>query len=234
MPLSFAAEVAAQHRRVDLSEWEDVYVIGDVHGCDATLERLIEAVGVTDDDLLLFVGDLVRKGPASAAVIERVRGADNMLAVRGNNEEKLLRGEKSLPGLDRSALTWLRSLPVAISWDGGLVVHGGVDPSQPLSEHTVDDFQTMRSPASGDGYDGPFWYEAYEAPPRVFFGHTVLENPIVTESAVGLDTGCVYGGSLTAYRLGDGAVHSVPARREGVDRPAAKVVSTTVGCDAGR
>lgn len=56
----------------------------------------------------------------------------------------------------------------------------------------------MRSP-NGDGYDGPFWFETYEGPPRVFFGHTVLEEPFEREWTVGLDTGCVYGGTVTAY-----------------------------------
>ncbi|TKX52351.1 metallophosphoesterase, partial [Halorubrum sp. SP9] len=67
------------------------------------------------DDLVVFVGDLVRKGPDSAAVVERVRRADNMFTVRGNNEEKLLRGEKSLERLSDDDLAWIESLPVAIT-----------------------------------------------------------------------------------------------------------------------
>jgi len=56
----------------------------------------------------------------------------------------------------------------------------------------------MRAP-HGSGYDGPLWYEAYDGPYRVFFGHTVHERPVVCEHAVALDTGCVYGGTLAAY-----------------------------------
>ena len=56
----------------------------------------------------------------------------------------------------------------------------------------------MRSP-HGNGYDGPFWYDNYDGQYRVFFGHTVHDSPIEREHAVGLDTGCVYGGMLTAY-----------------------------------
>ena len=65
----------------------------------------------------------------------------------------------------------------------------------------------------GNGYDGPFWFESYEGPPRVFFGHTVLAEPLVTEWAVGLDTGCVHGGKLTAYDCETEEVVSVPAER---------------------
>ncbi|MDR9382210.1 MAG: metallophosphoesterase family protein, partial [Natronomonas sp.] len=128
MTPSFHPDVKADHLRVDLSGWADVYVVGDVHGCADALDRLLSVLDVTDEDLVLFVGDLIRKGPDSAGVVRRVRAADNMRSVRGNNEEKVLRGEKTVPGLDDDDLTWLRSLPVAISWDGGLIVHGGVDP----------------------------------------------------------------------------------------------------------
>lgn len=227
--------IAAQHRRIDPGRWDEVYVIGDVHGCPAALDALVDEAGIGDEDLLVFVGDLVRKGPDSASVVTRVREAENALSVRGNNEEKLLRGERTLPELDEADMEWLRSLPVAISWgpgpghDAGLVVHGGVDPRVPLAAHTVDDLQTTRCLDPDGGYDGPFWYDSYEGPPRVFFGHTVLSDPLCSEWAVGLDTGYVYGGSLTAYRLGDGAVHRVEPGRTEVERAEAKIVSTGPG-----
>jgi serine/threonine protein phosphatase 1 len=225
MTLAFHPDVTADHLRVDLSEWADVYVVGDVHGCADALDRLLSVLDISDDDLVLFVGDLIRKGPDSARVVRRVRAADNMRSVRGNNEEKVLRGEKTVPGLDEDDIAWLRSLPVAISWDGGLIVHGGVDPRRPLGEHTIDDLQNTRSLAPDGGYDGPFWYERYDRSPRVFFGHTVLDSPVETEWAIGLDTGCVYGGSLTAYDLRRDRFRDVPARRPGRSRSESKIVT---------
>ncbi len=227
MTPEFHPKVAAHHRRLDLSAWEDVYVVGDVHGCADALDRLLAVLDVTDDDLVVFVGDLIRKGPDSERVVDRVRDADNMFSVRGNNEQKVLRGEKTVPPLDEDDIAWLRSLPVAISWDGGLVVHGGVDPRRPLAEQSVDELQNTRSLVAGGGYDGPFWYEHYEGSPRVFFGHTVLEEPIDSEWAVGLDTGCVYGGSLTAYDLRRGRLKSVPALRSGQSRSDSKIAPST-------
>lgn len=186
------------HRRLDLENYDDVYVIGDVHGCLETLETLLSRLELGPNDLGIFVGDLVRKGPASDAVLERVRTTSQLLSVRGNNEQKVLDGDVTLESLDERAHEYLESLPTAISWDGGLVVHGGVEPGRSLSAHSNEEVLTMRAPG-GDGYDGPFWFETYEGPPRVFFGHTVLEDPLESEWAIGLDTGCVYGGSLTAY-----------------------------------
>lgn len=194
---AFAEAVAPHHLRLDVENWADVYVIGDVHGCRRELEALLERLDPSPEDLLLFVGDLVRKGPDSAGVIELVRSLPNAYSVRGNNEDKLIHGRKDLDAVDPEG--YIAELPVAISFDGALVVHGGVDPRRDLAEHDLEDLLTYRAVPPENGYAGPFWWESYDGPYRVFFGHTVLEAPVVTEHAVGLDTGCVYGGALTAY-----------------------------------
>ena len=138
--------------------------------------------------------DLVRKGPDDHGVVELVRDSPNMTSVRGNNEEKISRGEKEPRDLTDKDISWLASLPIAISWEGKLVVHAGVDPRKPLNQHTVDDLQNIRSlSTTGSDYDPPFWFDRYRGPRQVFFGHTVLEQPIIGTHAIGLDTGCVYG-----------------------------------------
>ncbi|MDS0478437.1 metallophosphoesterase family protein [Natrinema sp. 1APR25-10V2] len=215
--------VPFDHRHIALENRDDVYVVGDVHGCPDALEALLDRLDLGGNDLAVFVGDLVRKGPDSKAVLDRIRRSPRLISVRGNNERKLIDGETSLPTLDSVDLQYLESLPTAISWDGGLVVHGGIDPSRPLPNHDADDVLTMRSP-NGDGYDGPFWFETYEGPPRVFFGHTVLAEPVDREWAVGLDTGCVYGGDLTAYDVRRERFLSVPGATH-EDRSSEKIVT---------
>ena len=197
--LSFGPSMEGLHRRVDPDRWENIYVVGDVHGCRRTLTLLLEELAPGPEELVVFVGDLVRKGPDSKGVLEVVRERSNLLSVRGNNEQKLLDGEASLSSLTDSELAFLESLPVAISWDDSLVVHGGVDHRKPLADHTPTDLMNTRSLASDGGYARPLWFESREELPRVFFGHTVLSEPFATEWAVGLDAGCVYGGQLTAY-----------------------------------
>ncbi|WP_280535798.1 metallophosphoesterase family protein [Halopenitus sp. POP-27] len=199
MTPQFSEAVEAHHDRIDVSAHDEVYIIGDVHGSRDTLERLIAACAMDEDDLGIFVGDLVRKGPDSPGVIDVVRDDPRFISVRGNNEQKIVRGDTDPQWLREGDLAYLESLPVVISFDDALVVHGGVDPTRPLESHTVDELLTMRAP-NGDGYDGPFWYDDYDGPHRVFFGHTVHESPVDREFAIGLDTGCVYGGALTAYR----------------------------------
>lgn len=187
------------HRRIDPDNYAEIYVIGDVHGCRATLDALLEKLDFGPENLLVFVGDLVRKGPDSKGVLKFVRTHDNALSVLGNNERKLIAGEKPLPELTDEDLAFIEDLPLAISWDDNLVVHGGIDPRKGLAEQTRETLLTFRSLGEG-GYERPYWFEQHRGSPRVFFGHTVLAEPFASPGAVGLDTGCVYGGQLTAYQ----------------------------------
>lgn len=123
--------VPFHHRHIALENRDDVYVVGDVHGCLDSLEALLSTLDLGSNDLAVFVGDLVRKGSESKAVLDRIRRSPRLVSVRGNNERKLIDGEASLPALDAVDLQYLESLPAAISWDDGLVVHGGVDPDRP-------------------------------------------------------------------------------------------------------
>jgi serine/threonine protein phosphatase 1 len=221
-----------EHREIDADAWDDIYVVGDVHGCLEELQRLVDRLDPGTNDLVVFVGDLVRKGPDSAGVIDLVRSRPNFVTVRGNNEEKLLRDEKSLDSLSDDDRRWIADLPVAIHWDDALVVHAGVDPRKSLVEHTVDDFENVRELGDSD-YEPPFWYDEYAGGHRVFFGHTPLEEPVVREHAVGLDTGCVYGGALTAYDYRAGRFVTVTPDRTIQERPARKFVTPrhTVAAD---
>jgi len=223
----FSDTIEPIHHRVTADEWDRIYIVGDPHGCRTELEALCAKLDITEQDLIVFVGDLVRKGPDSKGVVDLVRNAPNMLTVRGNNEEQLLRGEKTLPELTDEDLEWIASLPVVISLPETLVVHGGIDPRKPHVDHDIDDLQNTRSMVPGGSYDPPYWFEEYEGPERVFFGHTVLEAPIIREHAVGLDTGCVYGGELTAYNWRTGELTAVSSGETFVDRRDEKFIEPT-------
>jgi serine/threonine protein phosphatase 1 len=220
----FSGDVRDRHLRIDVDQWRDIVVVGDVHGCADALDALFETLDADEETLFVFVGDLVRKGPDSHGVVRRVSDRANAVSVRGNNEDKIIRGDKSLPGLTGADRAYIESLPVAISWAGNLVVHGGVDPRAPLADHDTDDLLEMRSLTPSNSYDRPYWFEEYEGSPRVFFGHTVLADPFVTDAAVGLDTGCVYGGSLTAYVVGEQRLVSVEPDETHVPRSADSIV----------
>lgn len=206
------------HAHYAADDWASVTIVGDVHGCHTRLRTLLDALAVDADDLVVFVGDLVRKGPDSKAVVDLVTSRANLVSVRGNNEQKLIDTPGGGAGLTRADVRALAGWPVVITVDESVVVHAGVDPTATLAAQRTRTLQSVRRS------HGSFWWEQYTGPHQVYFGHTPVEAPILTAHAIGLDTGCVYGGDLTALRMGeetlirvdaDGAVHRkrIPQQR---------------------
>ncbi len=86
------------------------FIIGDIHGDSAALDRLLLKLPLADSDTLVFLGDYVDRGPDSAGVVDRVRrlvaGApDNVITLRGNHEDKWVQSwhKPDLPFLVQSA-----------------------------------------------------------------------------------------------------------------------------------
>ena len=125
-----------------------MYLIGDVQGCDAPLQRLLDTVDFSPSrDTLYVLGDLVNRGPASAAVLRRLMGyGDSARCLLGNHDLHLiavalgaqtLHRQDTLQDVlgapDRAALLhWLRQQPLARQVHVGsqalLMVHAGVLP----------------------------------------------------------------------------------------------------------
>ncbi len=103
-------------------------------------------------------------------------------------------------------MKWIAGFPRIIDLGDQLVVHAGLRPGVPLDSQSVEDLTTLRT--CGDS--GAPWFEQYEGKTAVF-GHWVFTAPLLTKSAIGIDTGCVYGGSLTAVILPERRLVSVPA-----------------------
>jgi hypothetical protein len=101
---------------------------------------------------------------------------------------------------DDRYLRYLASLPLMINLDSHVVVHAGLRPGIALDEQSADDLTELRTLGNDrTSREGTPWYEVYEGPTTAFFGHWPASKPRVAKCAIGLDTGCVYGGQLTAY-----------------------------------
>lgn len=224
--LDFSEGVQPHHRQFEIDQYDDIYMVGDVHGCLSELRTLWERLAPSEDDLVVFVGDLVRKGPETTAVVEFVDEREHAVSVRGNNEAKIIHDRIDTDPFSEIADT-VESFPLVVTIGDAMVVHGGVNPTRPLKTHTPDDLLEMRAVPPSNGYDGPFWFQRYDGHKQIFFGHTVLESPFVSEGAVGLDTGCVYGGSLTAYEYRSGEIISVPAERTYQERSSDKILDVS-------
>lgn len=67
--------------------------IGDIHGCSAALDAVLDEVAPGPDDLVVTLGDYIDRGPDSRGVIERLlslRKETELVSILGNHEEMLL------------------------------------------------------------------------------------------------------------------------------------------------
>jgi hypothetical protein len=219
-------------------------IVGDVHGCRSELEALLDRVAFASGDRLLFVGDLVARGPDSLGVLDVARRT-GAIVVRGNHEQKLLdwrtartawmRGEAAAkPPIGRMHRDIARSLrpvdwtlletsPVFVDLPehGARVVHAGLVPGLAIeaqSPQTLMRIRTVRvrEPGARRGKaTNVLWGATYRGPPQVVFGHNAAPGLQLHAWATGLDTGCVYGGRLTAMVLamGQRIPRAITARR---------------------
>lgn len=231
-------------------------IVGDVHGCSSELRTLLDRVAYTPgSDTLVFVGDLIARGPDSLGVLDVVRETRGVV-VRGNHEDRLLawkramdaraRGEFALPpdlgrlhsevahALRPEDWALLEATPITqlLEPNKTLVVHAGLVPGVALEAQDPAIMMRIRSigdrgEARDHGGATP-WGARWVGPPHVVFGHAASLEPQMHPFATGVDTGCVYGGYLTAMVLADGqepppvadrvsVLVSVPARRRYFD-----------------
>lgn len=83
-------------------------------------------------------------------------------------------------------------------------VHAGVRAALPLKAQDERVFLWTR-PLAPDSQDDPIWIEGL----RVVHGHTPVKTPVISPSRIGLDTGAVYGGALSAGVFVDGTLTEV-------------------------
>lgn len=196
-------------------------VIGDLHGCYEEALALLDLLAPAPSDRVIFAGDVVDRGPLPRQCVELAMRHECVL---GNHEEKHLQQRHRAPERlspdhlrTRDALTdahfeWMATLPRVIRLPefGAAVVHAGAYPGVPLE--TQEDrhllhVQCMEPPNPKSWWPSKapagtrFWTHHWRGPERLIFGHTVVDRPLVTPWAVGVDTGAVFGGGLTALVL---------------------------------
>jgi bis(5'-nucleosyl)-tetraphosphatase (symmetrical) len=173
-----------------------LYLIGDLQGCDAALQRLLEKIAFSPSrDTLYFLGDLVNRGPVSDAVLRRLMGYGAAArCLLGNHDLHLLAtayGVRKpsrkdtlqcvLEAPDRHAmLEWLRHQNMAMleRWGGKelLMVHAGVLPSWSAAK-TMQLAREVEDALRGDGVADFFasmygnapdvWDDALQGPERL-------------------------------------------------------------------
>jgi protein phosphatase len=213
----------------------------------------------------VFVGDLVDRGPDSPGVLRLVMGmvnAGHALCVPGNHENKLVRAlqgrnvkvshglEETLDQLSRETQEFRQEVEQfcydlvshLVLDDGKLVVaHAGLKEAyHGRASGRVRSFALYGdSTGETDEFGLPVrypWANDYRGRAMVLYGHTPTPEVEWVNNTLCLDTGCVFGGKLTALRYPEKEVVDVSAERVWYEpaRPLASTSSTGSSAVAAR
>jgi len=214
-----------------------VIAIGDVHGCIDELQALLRRCDYRPGDMIVFLGDLVSKGPDSTSVVQMAREI-GAIGVRGNHDFAVIQWHQAIASgadlplirsehfhiacnLGREDMKWLHNLPWYISSRelSALFVHAGFVSGVRLQKQNPRLMMNMRSILPDGTVTSKFfnnwpWARVWDGPQTVLFGHDADRGLQHYENAIGLDTGCVYGGRLTACILPEKRLVSVNAKQQ--------------------
>jgi len=192
--------------------------------------------------MAVFVGDLVDRGPDTPWVLRTVQAmteAGSALCVAGNHENKLVRALRgrnvkvshglaeslaqlgAVPEPDRDrALAFMDGLLSHYVLDGGrlVVAHAGLpEEMHGRASAAVRSFALYgETTGETDEYGLPVrypWAQDYRGRAMVVYGHTPVPEAEWLNNTICVDTGCVFGGHLTALRYPERELVSVPAER---------------------
>jgi serine/threonine protein phosphatase 1 len=116
--------------------------------------------------------------------------------VRGEGAYMLLQS-----AIGHAHVEFYNSLPLFYDTPEAYFCHAGVDLSKPLADQTADDLLWIRR---------KFLQDPRPTPKLIVHGHTPVEKTDTAKDRINLDTGCVYGGNLTALRLPDRVLFQAP------------------------
>jgi len=235
-------------------------IIGDIHGCyDETillLKKLGYVISTVDNDgknyglavhhpenrQVIFVGDLVDRGPNSPAVLKLAMSmvkSGSALCVPGNHDLKLqkkLNGKKvqlnhglaeTMEQLARGSAEFITDVKEFLY---GLISHYILDDGKLAVAHAGIK-EEMQGRGSGavrafclygettgeiDEFGLPVrynWASEYRGKAKVVYGHTPVPKPEWLNNTIDIDTGCVFGGELTALRYPEEELVAVKAAK---------------------
>jgi len=190
-----------------------IAVIGDVHGCyDELMEMMDNHILPIIDQLehVVFVGDYIDRGPKSKEVFRYCLDVPKVVMIKGNHEDMMAQEIVDnryaywvMNGGGATKISYnhdvnemvndamiMRDLPVYFEFGRVVVAHAGIDPHYPLDDQSETDMIWSRDWV---GYDGD-----YEDNLFCIYGHTPLKNILKKKNQIGIDTGCVFGNTLSA------------------------------------
>lgn len=225
-------------------------VVGDIHGCYAEFQTLLDRAGLSAGDTIIAVGDLFDRGPEPAAVLAFFQTTPGAHALMGNHERKHVRswrgelppaasqtitrqilGEAAYP----AAVMFMEGLPRWCRLPEATIVHGFWEPGVPLEMQRED---VLVGTLVGEAYlkaRGCWpWYAHYDGEQPLVVGHRDysgrLQPFIYRDRVFGLDARCCYGGALAGLLLPAFRLLVVPSRGDhwgALQRRCAATISPT-------
>jgi len=212
---------------------ENIFAIGDVHGCSQEFEQLVEMLPLQDRATLVCLGDYIDRGPDSRGVIDILLDLEQrhrIVTLKGNHESMLLDfldsphsksagmfifngGSATLASyadakgryrIPNEHLEFLRRLRVFYETERHFFVHAGV-PEIPLEK--VD---PVKQESVLLWIRKKFLNSHYQWSKMIVHGHSRVPEVEIKQNRINLDTACAYGGKLSAMHLPSKRVYSIP------------------------
>lgn len=207
-----------------------------------------KTIVMTGNRKILFVGDLNDRGPDSLGVFKLVDAmvkADKAESILGNHDWKLLRylsgrnpklshglqgtvDQIEAAGAQDFVREFLEKRPLTFSTGEIACAHGAWTPgvsAGKFQSNALYGVTTGKQTPEGFPERDEAWKQEAKDKKVIFVGHTPTEDgqPQIVTSKHGtivanLDTGCCFGGNLTAYRYPEGHIVQVPAKKVYVSR----------------
>ena len=211
--------------------YDRIYVVGDIHGSMDMLNRLMDVIPWRmDKDLLIFLGDYIDRGEYGKEVVDYIiklkRNSEYVRCLLGNHDVMFLDylngknidrfmgngGDTTLlsygiispdEGYDlvpKEHVLFFRSLEPYIELENYYFVHAGFRPGLKVKEQKLEDMLWIRN---------DFIDSKYDFGKKVIFGHTPMDEPLIMNNKIGIDTGAGYGEKLTCLELPGEKFYSV-------------------------
>ena len=179
--------------------------ITDIHGELRKLDSVLSKVNTRDDDIFVFMGDYIDRGPDSRGVVDRIiskNTTNKCIYLIGSHEYAYLHSKQdeyynylfwnyggpetvksygSFENIGKIHGEFFKSLNFYYLTDKYLFVHAGINPKYPINEQDEVDMVYIR-------YN--FINSKHNLPQKIIFGHTDFNRPYIDEGKIGIDLGC--------------------------------------------